>query len=87
MKTKEARVLNHKMHKHIHDDRILCGKCEATGYLSAIEKAELVVEALKEANGFINKIMESKGKHCEEASDIIERIEEALESHRKARET
>jgi len=47
MTEKEARVLNHRMHKHIHDDRVLCAKCEAKGYIEAIEKAEEVIKHLK----------------------------------------
>lgn len=65
MTIKEARVLIHKMYKHIHDDRVTCAKCEAIGYFKALEGQEVksLVAALE--NSVEGKCIENLCQRCE----------------------
>ena len=50
MNEHHAKVLQHSMHKHIHNDEFICAKCEAVGYLRAIEKANILKDTLNLAH-------------------------------------
>jgi hypothetical protein len=41
MDAKGARLIQHKMYRHIHDDRVTCSKCEGLGYLAALNGPEV----------------------------------------------
>ncbi len=58
MTEKIAKVLSHSMHKHIHDDRLACSKCEANGYLKGLKKADILKNGLIRCQDEIRQVLE-----------------------------
>ena len=66
---RKAKVLQHKMYQHIHDDKVACAKCEAKGYLEAIMKGDRIKNRLIEMKERIDE-----GYYTEDGGIILDWI-------------